>query len=93
TSYNNYPFVVAGSGNNGGDGFVAARHLRDAGAEVTVLLLANPEKIKGDAKVNLEILRNTGADIRQVFEAGEIKSLFAQTNVIIDAIFGTGIKG
>lgn len=85
--------VVAGSGNNGGDGFVAARHLRDAGAEVTILLLANPEKIKGDAKVNLEILRNTGADIRQVFEAVEIKSLFAQTNVIIDAIFGTGIKG
>ncbi|MDH7481506.1 MAG: NAD(P)H-hydrate dehydratase [Armatimonadota bacterium] len=85
--------VVAGSGNNGGDGFVAARHLRDAGAQVIVLLLAHPEKIKGDAKTNFEILRNTGADIRQISEASAVVSLLAQADLIIDAIFGTGIKG
>ena len=41
--------VVAGTGNNGGDGFVAARHLADAGYRVEVFLIGQPENIKGDA--------------------------------------------
>src|ERR1700727_1288781 len=48
--------VVCGKGNNGGDGFVTARILRDRGREVDVLLLADPAEIRGDARANLERL-------------------------------------
>ena len=46
--------VVAGKGNTGGDGFVAARHLHNAGVPVSVALLADPEDVRGDARTNLE---------------------------------------
>ena len=52
--------VLAGAGNNGGDGFVIARHLINRGAKVATFLLAPPEKIGGDAEINLTILRNMG---------------------------------
>ena len=48
--------VVCGRGNNGGDGFVTARLLRDQGREVTVLMLADRAEIQGDARLNLERL-------------------------------------
>src|SRR5262249_25952752 len=49
--------VVAGKGNNGGDGLAAARHLFGRGWDVTVWLVADPESVQGDARVNLEIVR------------------------------------
>lgn len=52
--------IVAGAGNNGGDGFVVARHLAMRGAAVTIFLVAPPEKIAGDAAANLAILRKLG---------------------------------
>ena len=57
--------VFAGKGNNGGDGFVIARELSEAGVEVTVFLLAAPEEYRGDAKLNLDILANLGIDARR----------------------------
>lgn len=48
--------VIAGRGNNGGDGFVMARYLAQRGAEVTVFLLAEESKVSGDAKANLDLL-------------------------------------
>jgi NAD(P)H-hydrate epimerase len=57
--------VVAGAGNNGGDGFVVARHLAIRGARVAVFLVADPAKITGEAAVNLKIIRNLGLDIRE----------------------------
>ena len=57
--------VVAGAGNNGGDGFVVARHLAMRGATVAVFLVADAEKIAPDAAVNLKIIRNLGLDIRE----------------------------
>ena len=58
--------IVAGAGNNGGDGCVAARHLLMREAEVAVFLVAPAEKITGDAAINLNIVRKLGLDIRQV---------------------------
>ena len=91
--------VFAGKGNNGGDGFVVARELVDAGVEVTVFLLAAPEEYKGDAKLNLEILGRLGVDVRPA--AGEAREELAEdaviltemADVVVDAVFGTGFTG
>jgi ADP-dependent NAD(P)H-hydrate dehydratase / NAD(P)H-hydrate epimerase len=80
--------VVCGKGNNGGDGLVAARALREMGFEVEVLLLAPGDQLSDDAKVNLE--RLDGA--REVAPE-EIGAAIAGTGVVVDAIFGTGFAG
>jgi len=78
--------VVCGKGNNGGDGFVAARLLRDRGREVDVLLLADVEELRGDARANAERLPGPGP---APFDAGVLDGSAA----IIDAILGTGFSG
>ena len=85
--------VVAGAGNNGGDGFVAARHLRDAGAEVSVFLLGDPTSVKGDAKINLDMLLKTGFAVKSVRSASELEAPLTHSHTIVDAIFGTGLRG
>jgi NAD(P)H-hydrate epimerase len=90
--------VFAGKGNNGGDGFVVARELFDAGVEVTVFLLAPAEEYKGDARLNLDILANLGVDVRPVTdEEGALSEdammLTELADVVVDAIFGTGFTG
>jgi hydroxyethylthiazole kinase-like uncharacterized protein yjeF len=90
--------VFAGKGNNGGDGFVVARELFDAGVEVAVLLLAPADEYAGDARLNLGILANLGVDVRSA--AGEDGALTEDSmlltemaDVVVDAIFGTGFTG
>lgn len=85
--------IVAGSGNNGGDGFVAARHLHDAGAVVSVFLLADPGRVKGDAKVNLDILLDRGFSVQQVNDASQLADALSDADLVVDAIFGTGLHG
>jgi len=85
--------IVAGRGNNGGDGFVAARLLKEAGALVTVFLIGNTSEVKGDAAVNLDILLTTGMEITPITPSTQLTGLFANSHLIIDAIFGTGLKG
>ena len=85
--------VVAGGGNNGGDGFVAARHLHDAGASVQVLLLADPQKVSGDARTNLDILTRSGIAIGVMPSLEDVREVLENCDLIIDAIFGTGLKG
>ena len=90
--------VFAGKGNNGGDGFVVARELSDAGCEVTVFLLAAPEEYKGDAKLNLDILDRLGIDVRPATEEGgalaeDTMVLTEMADVVVDAVFGTGFTG
>lgn len=78
--------VVCGKGNNGGDGLVAARILRERGREVSVLLLAPGDELRGDARTNLERLPGP-APIS--FSARELEGAVS----IVDAILGTGFSG
>ncbi len=87
--------VVAGCGNNGGDGFVLARLFHDQGAAVRVVCLRPPEKIKGDALINFRILSKLSVP---VFVWDETKSFddqfkwIKETDAIVDAILGTGLN-
>jgi len=90
--------VFAGKGNNGGDGFVVARELSDAGVDVTVFILAPAAEYTGDARLNLDILGALGVDVRPTTgEDGalteEAMVLTEMADVVVDAIFGTGFTG
>jgi ADP-dependent NAD(P)H-hydrate dehydratase / NAD(P)H-hydrate epimerase len=78
--------VVCGKGNNGGDGFVAARLLRAMGFEVEVLMLWPGEELRGDAAANFE---RFGGEVVEGGLAGRL----AGSGAVVDAIFGTGFEG
>jgi ADP-dependent NAD(P)H-hydrate dehydratase / NAD(P)H-hydrate epimerase len=78
--------VLCGKGNNGGDGFVTARLLREGGRQVRALMLADPEELHGDARTNFERLRGPAAE---PFEPAALAGVAA----IVDAILGTGFDG
>lgn len=78
--------VVCGKGNNGGDGFVAARLLREMGFEVEALLLWPGEELRGDAAVNFE---RFGGELVE----GDLDGRLADSGAVVDAIFGTGFEG
>jgi ADP-dependent NAD(P)H-hydrate dehydratase / NAD(P)H-hydrate epimerase len=80
--------VVCGKGNNGGDGLVVARLLRDAGREVTVLCASSPGELTGDAQANLA--RLPGGAPLQVARGSEA---LAGASVVVDALLGTGFAG
>ena len=87
--------ILAGPGNNGVDGYVMARHFAIRGLLPIVLLAGAPEKIKGDALQNLEILKEMSTPIRITEEmtVEEITSLMSESHVVIDCLLGTGSKG
>ena len=88
--------VFAGKGNNGGDGLVAARHLINQGAEVKVMLLVAPEEVTGDARLNLDIWRKMGQKVYSLHQGDAInivRLVLMNTDLIVDAIYGTGFKG
>ena len=89
--------VVAGSGNNGGDGFVTSRYLAARGSKVKVLLLSSPEAIRTkEAETNWKRLRESGVEVlmaRDGSELSRVGSEFERAEIVIDAIFGTGIRG
>src|SRR3954468_15701409 len=78
--------VVCGPGNNGGDGFVAARVLRDAGIDAVVHLAVERSAIKGDALAHLTILERAGGVVLEA-DADAI----AEADLVIDALFGVGL--
>ncbi|HEX7278552.1 MAG TPA: NAD(P)H-hydrate dehydratase [Solirubrobacterales bacterium] len=78
--------VVCGKGNNAGDGFVAARLLREMGFEVGVLMLWPEEELRGDARANYE---RCGGELLE----GDPAERLASSGAIVDAIFGTGFEG
>ena len=90
--------VVCGAGSNGGDGFVVARHLAIAGAVVRVVLAAPRAKIGGDAEVMLRALEGQGAvpiaagDAWAAGEAHRWQAALAGADVVVDALFGTGLR-
>ncbi len=86
--------VVAGKGNNGGDGYVMARVLSESGWQVTTLVLGEETAISGDAKVMLSIISRLGLSVHFISEASEFKPFFSENPpaLVIDAIFGTGLQ-
>ncbi|MFO1022493.1 MAG: NAD(P)H-hydrate epimerase [Planctomycetales bacterium] len=89
--------ICAGKGNNGGDGFVIARHLRNKGIDVRLFLFASPSELRGDAAVNYQILHAagwTGTVLTHFPHAlTELSSQFATADWIVDALLGTGASG
>lgn len=87
--------VLAGRGNNGGDGFVIARHLSQRGIDVSVYLLSEASAVKGEALANLELLYRLEIPVieisdRKSFDSNQIS--MRHRDIWVDAIFGTGLK-
>jgi ADP-dependent NAD(P)H-hydrate dehydratase / NAD(P)H-hydrate epimerase len=88
--------VLCGKGNNGGDGFVVARHLKEEAEHVEAYLLGSPDKLKGDAAKNYERWREIGGSVWTVAGEKEWEKIWpavASAEVIVDALLGTGIRG
>ena len=88
--------VLSGPGNNGGDGFVAARHLREGGAAVMVGLLAAPDRLRGDARAQWERARAEGLDVTVIGDEPALRKLaarFDRWDFALDALLGTGARG
>lgn len=85
--------VLCGKGNNGGDGFVVARHLLVAGAEVDVFLAGLPGEVTGDARAELEAFAGIGGSIHPASEvtSRRLKGALERADVVVDALFGTGL--
>lgn len=86
--------IVAGKGNNGGDGLAAARLLHNRGAKVQVYLLSEPAAVTGDAATNLNIASKMGIEVQSkgMFDMEGLRSALTHSYVIIDALFGTGLS-
>jgi len=84
--------IFCGTGNNGGDGFVAARHLVDKGAEVKVYIIGKKSDIKNDPKINLDKLE---LDVEEMVSRPNLEHQMFEVRpqLLIDAIFGIGLKG
>ena len=90
--------IFCGTGNNGGDGYVIARHLLNGGFAVTVVICGDRNKIKGDAKANLDILERLGQateqlDLTEPDIAERVNDLVGGADMIVDGLFGTGLRG
>ncbi len=85
--------VFCGSGNNGGDGFVIARYLARADWKVEVFLLSDPEKLRGDARLNYERLENCPVKKFMLDADGleDFAAFWKGRGVVVDALFGTGL--
>lgn len=88
--------ILCGKGNNGGDGFVVARRLRERGVAPEVILFAAPSSVGGDAAANLKNWQQQMGPLRVVTSAAEWESaraLVADADLVVDALLGTGLKG
>lgn len=86
--------IVCGTGNNGGDGFVVARHLVATGSTVSVVLLGEPDKLRGDALANHDAFLGLGGNVTVVADEASLpvfETELMQATVVVDGIFGTGL--
>jgi len=83
--------IFCGKGNNGGDGFVAARHLLIKASKVSVYLIGSRREVRGEAKTNLDIFLKMGQKVLR--PSKKLPSEVAKFDIVIDAIFGVGLKG
>ena len=86
--------VLCGKGNNGGDGFIAARVLADAGCEVHILLMSDPAEIKGDARIAFEELRFAPVVIakEEDLDSDDVRQIIERAELFLDAVVGTGFR-
>jgi NAD(P)H-hydrate epimerase len=101
--WNDYPdlyasnvVILCGKGNNGGDGLVVARRLRERGVAPQVILFAEPSAVHGDAAANLKSWQQQMGDLRTVTSAAEwdsARAVLADAGLIVDALLGTGLAG
>lgn len=80
--------IFCGTGNNGGDGFVAGRYLAKKGLQLNVYIVGEKSRIKADAGINLNIMEKMGIIAQEIAVPVDIEA-----DLVIDAIFGTGFKG
>ena len=90
--------IFCGTGNNGGDGFVVARHLKNADIEPVTIICGDAAKITGDALINYEIAKKISLKIEHLNPTDDdleqrIKFLTSDSDIIVDALFGTGLAG
>ena len=86
--------ILAGKGNNGGDGIVIARHLVHAGRDVSLFLASSQESFTGEAHINLQIAKNLGLQIEDILTDRETSlNQIASCELLVDAILGTGLRG
>jgi ADP-dependent NAD(P)H-hydrate dehydratase / NAD(P)H-hydrate epimerase len=88
--------VLCGKGNNGGDGFVAARHLQSSGTKVALYLFSEPRDLQGDAATNFHRWTAIGNHVISITDETAWQTAWpeiSKANVIVDAIFGTGFRG
>jgi len=88
--------IFAGKGNNGGDGYVIARHLANQGTKVKVFLLGEKAAVSGDARINLDIIDKMNIDIMEItserdWDKVRVAATFA--DCLVDALLGTGFRG
>lgn len=101
--FKNYPYIdltyrfgiICGKGNNGGDGFAVARHLMLKGFTVNVILIGNEKDLLGDALLNYNIFKNILSNTSTLKTFSSLKDLnsILGSEIIIDALLGTGSKG
>jgi NAD(P)H-hydrate epimerase len=89
--------ICCGKGNNGGDGFVIARHLDNARIDVRVLLFGAAEELAGDAAINHTILVRSGVSLKSLpgkeLDEQSLRDDLANAEWIVDALFGSGLQG
>jgi ADP-dependent NAD(P)H-hydrate dehydratase / NAD(P)H-hydrate epimerase len=88
--------VLCGKGNNGGDGLVVARRLREIGASPRVILFAEPSALLGDAAVNFKAWQSANGEMHLVTNEAQwapIRKVVTEADLIVDALLGTGLTG
>src|SRR5512142_709571 len=86
--------VLCGCGNNGGDGFVVARTLVQRGVDASVFVIGSLAEVRGDAKLNLDILGRLGVTVVEIGDEQSWELHFSEIShctLIVDAMFGTGL--
>lgn len=85
--------VICGKGNNGGDGYVTARHLIENSIQTAVISIYRPDSLSGDALINHNILQNfTEIIYLEDIDINKLREIISLSDIVIDAIFGTGLN-
>ena len=83
--------ILCGAGNNGGDGLVIARKIKSNGGEAIVHILGDASRFRGAARLNYEIAEKIGLELIHSSDTNAVSHSLKNTDVIVDAIFGTGL--